>query len=170
MTFITYGIVDPVSKNIVYVGQTSDFERRKRDHNAAHRRRDVSPGSLQDWQKSLSRRKLKQDFIVLEVVESEAASLASETHWTEKLAAIGLPLFNQWEEHREAMAAMMESREEAKLRPVVFGDDGPAEVGRAERNRSRTGWRIHLEKDAQLGGTKLVEAVTVDLIAPPRNS
>lgn len=44
-------------------------------------------------------------FVVLEVVETEEQSLLSESNWVEKLAAIGHPLLNRWEEHQELIEA-----------------------------------------------------------------
>ena len=45
------------------------------------------------------------DFVVLEVVETEEQSLLSESNWIEKLATIGHPLLNRWEEHQELIEA-----------------------------------------------------------------
>ena len=39
------------------------------------------------------------------MVESEEQSLLSECLWVEKLAAVGMPLLNRWEEHRELIEA-----------------------------------------------------------------
>ena len=43
--------------------------------------------------------------MILEVVETEAESLQSETKWIEKFAAIGHPLLNRWEEHTALIEA-----------------------------------------------------------------
>ena len=103
----TYGIVDPVTRLFVYVGRTADFEARKRQHLTTHRQKKThhKDGSLQAWLIQAHAAKITPAFIVLDVVETEALSLDSENNWIEKLAAIGHPLLNRWDEHKELIEA-----------------------------------------------------------------
>ncbi|MEM9128428.1 MAG: GIY-YIG nuclease family protein [Pseudomonadota bacterium] len=105
--YTTYAIIDPGSRLCVYVGQTNDMERRQAQHLTPPRLRTdkPKPGSLQNWLAGKYRAKITPDFMILEVVETEAESLQSETKWIEKFATIGHPLLNRWEEH----AALIEA-------------------------------------------------------------
>ncbi len=49
--YTTYGIVDPETRLFVYVGQSGDFEARKRAHLTTHRQKKNrhKKGSLQAW-------------------------------------------------------------------------------------------------------------------------
>lgn len=60
---------------------------------------------MKAWLHQAERAGVTPDFMVLEVVETEEQSLLSESNWVEKLAAIGHPLLNRWEEHQELIEA-----------------------------------------------------------------
>ena len=93
----TYAIVDPRSSHFVYVGQTGDIEKRKRQHLTTHRTKKTKhpPGSIKTWLTAAHKAGLTPIFVILEVLESEEASLLSETAWIEKLGRIaGQPLCN----------------------------------------------------------------------------
>lgn len=158
-SYTTYAIADPRTRLFFYVGQSSHIEKRKKQHLAAHRLRKIKRGSVQHWLKQLHQDGLAPLFIVLEVVETEEESLVSETKWVEKLAAIGHPLFNRWEEHRELIEAATQGIGQA-LEPLIFGEGKkPRRVGRVEANASKTGYRVHLDE-----GVELVGPVTIDLL------
>ncbi len=91
----------------MYVGQTSDFEKRRRQHLTTHRQKKTrhAKGSLQAWLVDAHLKGITPAFIVLEVVESEALSLDSELHWVEKLSEAGYPLLNRWDEHKALIEA-----------------------------------------------------------------
>jgi len=157
-SYVTYAISDPTNGLFVYVGQTRDFERRKKQHLAAHRLKRPPRGSIKAWLKTKHREGIEPVFTVLEVVETEEESLVSETKWVEKIAALGQGLYNRWDEHRE----ILESAERGvgrALEPVVFGRGKTQVVGRVEANASKTGWRVHLND-----GVELVGPVTIDLL------
>lgn len=103
----TYAIVDPITRHFVYVGQTNNFERRKTEHLKPPRTRTTRhpKGSVKAWLAQAHAAKITPDFIILDVVETEEQSLLSESNWIEKLSAIGQPLLNLWEEHRELIEA-----------------------------------------------------------------
>lgn len=105
--YTTYGIVDPTTKHFVYVGQSVDFARRKAEHLKRSRTRKTKhpKGSIKAWLIQAERAKITPQFVVLDVVETEEQSLLSECNWVEKLAGIGHPLLNRWEEHQELIEA-----------------------------------------------------------------
>lgn len=110
MTFTTYAIADPDSKLVVYIGQTTDFERRKREHLSTHRLRKSPPKkSIKHWLWKTQKEGREPVFVALDTVISEAESLASETRWVETFAVLGHPLHNRWSEH---VAAMLEAKPE----------------------------------------------------------
>lgn len=160
--FTTYGIVDPRTHRIIYIGQTNNYERRQKEHRMAHRTRGRSKkGSLQHWLKGLNRAGDKPRFIKLEEVEGEEASLASELEWIEKLSAAGVPLLNRWEEHREAIGDITAPAMLPELVPRLFQEKTAKPIGRATINRSGTGYRIHLSK-----GVILNSSTVIDLLPP----
>lgn len=105
--YTTYGIVDPVTRLFVYVGQSARFDERKRQHLTTHRKTRTrhKKGSVQAWLVQAHAAGITPLFLVLEVVETEALSIESESNWVEKLAAIGHPLLNRWEEHQDLIEA-----------------------------------------------------------------
>lgn len=105
--YTTYAIVDPVTRLFVYVGQTVDFDRRRAEHlKRARTRKTRHPrGSIKAWLAQAEKNGVVPAFIILELVETEEQSLLSESNWVEKLAAIGHPLLNRWEEHQELIEA-----------------------------------------------------------------
>lgn len=103
-----------------------DFPRRKSEHLKKSRvRKTRHPrGSVKAWLAEAERAGVVPGFVVLEVVETEEQSLLSESNWVEKLAAIGHPLLNRWEEHQELIEA---SRARLRLRLLstpLFGRGG----------------------------------------------
>lgn len=162
--YTTYGIVDPNTKWIIYVGQTNNFERRKGDHLTTHRERKASPkGSLQHWLKVSHKAKITPEFIILEVVETESESLKSETKWVEKIAAIGHPLLNRWDEHKEFISCASAERYEAIIFEATPGRRRRTSrtIGVAAPNRANTGLRIDI-----IEGEKIEGPITIDLLPP----
>lgn len=84
-----------------------DFPRRKSEHLKRSRTRKTRhpKGSVKAWLAEAERAGVVPGFVLLEVVETEEQSLLSESNWVEKLAAIGHPLLNRWEEHQELIEA-----------------------------------------------------------------
>ncbi len=105
--YTTYAIIDPTTRLFVYIGQTSNFERRKSEHLKPPRTKKTQhpPGSIKLWLSEIYARKITPQFLLLETVETEEESLLSECKWVEKIAAIGHPILNRWEEHQELIEA-----------------------------------------------------------------
>ncbi|MEM6538860.1 MAG: GIY-YIG nuclease family protein [Pseudomonadota bacterium] len=105
--FTTYAIVDPKTRLFIYVGQSVDFERRKAEHLKRSRTRKTKhpKGTIKAWLAEAERAGITPQFVILDVVETEEQSLLSESNWVEKLAAIGHPILNRWEEHQELIEA-----------------------------------------------------------------
>lgn len=110
--YTTYGIVDPLTRFFIYIGQTNDFDRRKSEHLKPPRTKKTKhpKGSIKTWLAQAHALKITPLFIILEVVEREEQSLLSECNWVEKLAQVGHPLLNRWEEHKELIEAGRGSR------------------------------------------------------------
>lgn len=161
--FVTYGIVDPASKLVVYIGQSSDFERRKRAHLSVHRERKTpSPSSIKYFLRRCHANGIEPRFVVLDLCQSEAESLANETHWVEVFAALGHPLYNRWKEHREAIEALGAGQGLPELVPKVFQGPRPRTVGTCELNASGTGYRLALDH--------VPEDTIIDLLPPKEPS
>lgn len=164
--YVTYGILDPQSLLFVYVGQTNNLERRQNEHLMAHRERGrPKKGSLQQWLKRLNRAGGTPVFITLEVVDTEAASLASELEWIQKLGEAGMPLLNRWEEHKDYITATLSNDALPPLRPLLFHEKGKGiPLGTCKPNRNKTGYRLKLSKGVQLEGGQIID------LLPPKES
>lgn len=158
--YTTYAITDPRTRLFFYVGQTNNFERRQKEHLTAYRLRKPPRGSVKAWMKQLHTEGHTPLFTVLELVESEAASLESENRWVEKLAALGHPLFNRWEEHKELIEQSTQGVGR-KLEAKVFIDGKAERVGSVEPNSKKTGYRVHIEE-----GIEIIGPLTIDILPP----
>ena len=163
-SYTTYAITDPRTTRFFYVGQTRHFEKRRRQHLAAHRLRKITRGTVQHWLKAMHQEGHTPLFTVLELVETEEESLVSETKWVEKLSALGHPLFNRWREHKEMIEQTTRGMDRP-LEPVVFGEGKPQVIGRVEANAGKTGLRIHVDE-----GVELIGPVIIDLLPPKMGS
>lgn len=158
--YTTYAITDPRTRLFVYVGQTSRFEKRRKQHLAAHRLRKSKRGSVQRWLKQIEQDGHAPLFTVLEVVETEEESIISETKWVEKLAELGHPLYNRWDEHKELIEASTHGIGRT-LHPLVFNGAQPTAIGTVEPNANKTGYRVHVDE-----GVQIVGPATIDLLPP----
>ena len=117
-------------------------------------------GSVKAWLKQMHQEGHTPLFTVLDVVETEAVSLESENLWVEKLAALGHPLFNRWEEHKELIEQSGQGIG-SEFRPLLFGQGKPKLIGTVEPNSSKTGYRVHVDEGVELAGP-----ITIDLLPP----
>lgn len=103
-SYVTYGIKDPRTGYFIYVGQTVDFEKRKRAHLRLRRNGPYNYGAgfenIKTRMYDLLSSGLIPEFQILEVCSDEAASLASETTWVKQLKDENHPLLNRWRGHR----------------------------------------------------------------------
>jgi len=154
--YTTYAIVDPKTRLLVYIGQTNDFERRCNEHRRTHRKSKLPRNSVKAWLKRLHQAGHAPKFLVLEVVETEAESLESEIKWVEKIAALGHPLYNRWDEHKELIEAA-ESAVGQSLVAFMFDDGKPVKIGKCEPNAKQTGYRVHIDKGIRLSGPVVLD-------------
>lgn len=102
----TYAVRDPDTREVVYVGQTSDFERRQRAHQRVGLKR---PGfgaqNIKTWMWDTISAGKTPLFEALELCDTELSSLASETRWVEEFTRRGYKLLNRWWEHRSIVKA-----------------------------------------------------------------
>lgn len=104
MSFVTYAILDPKTLKARYVGQTKDFDERRKAHLGVKRLKEKPDNRLRAWLwETMGVAKRTPKFLILEMVETEAESLASEQKWVERLAEAGFDLLNGWVEHRDAL-------------------------------------------------------------------
>ena len=164
--FTTYCIRDPDTAEVVYVGQTKDFEARRRTHLRLRKQRpNIGTVNIKTWLfDKLSAGKTPVIY-VLEHCFSAEASLVSETTWVAKFTAEGHGLLNRWREHRAAMkfgatvreaagrrTAMpaahgrrWEAEEVAQLRELVAAGESVRQIA-YRLNRTRTAIRMQLDR------------------------
>ncbi len=129
-SFVTYEIRDPRALGPFYVGQTSDFENRKREHLACGQGQ--RPSSRRQTVRTLLwdllSAGIEPQFRVLEEVDSIEESLASEVRWVARLTLQGHTLVNRWREHRATISTVLRymKRAEGKAKarkgsPAVAG-------------------------------------------------
>ena len=101
--YTTYCIKNPETGEIVYIGQTKDFERRKARHLTANAERPkIKTVNIKTWLFDTLATGRMPVIEALEECTTLAASLASETLWVAKLSAEGRgeSLLNRWRVHR----------------------------------------------------------------------
>lgn len=87
--WVVYAIVDPRTHEIFYVGQTSDFEGRKRAHSSG------SHSVCGEHIASIRNNGFLPLFILLERRADLSSALASEAFWIELLRSRGVALLNR---------------------------------------------------------------------------
>jgi len=120
--YVVYLIIDPVTEEPFYVGQTGDFEARQRGHlgKANHDCKRAAAKIAQILDDGMT-----PAFKVVETCESEEASLEAETRWIEHCTARGITVWNRTREHRQIQALHMKPRIEFDR---IIGD-GPFTLG-----------------------------------------
>ena len=102
LVYTTYGIINPTLNQYIYVGQTSNFERRKRAHlRLLKKRPNFKTTNIKTHLYDLLLNEIVPEFIILEECDTEILSLLSETHWVYRLARDKQPLLNRWKIHRK---------------------------------------------------------------------
>ncbi|HBO5740675.1 TPA: viroplasmin family protein [Pseudomonas aeruginosa] len=120
--YVVYLIIDPVTEEPFYVGQTGDFEGRQRGHlrKANHDCKRAAAKIAQILDDGMT-----PAFKVVETCESKEASLEAETRWIEHCTARGITVWNRTREHRQIQALHMKPRVELDQ---IIGD-GPFTLG-----------------------------------------
>ncbi|NQD75316.1 viroplasmin family protein [Pseudomonas sp. B21-023] len=120
--YVVYLIIDPVTEEPFYVGQTGNFKSRQRSHleKANHNCKRAAAKIAQILDAGMT-----PAFKVVETCDSEEASLEAETRWIEHCTARGIKVWNRWREHREIQALHMKPSIELDR---IIGD-GPFTLG-----------------------------------------
>lgn len=109
--FVTYIIRDPRDQTPVYVGQTCDFARRKIQHTikAQGRKLNIGTVNINTYLVDLFSLGYLPSFEKVDECQSEEKSLISETLWVQKLVAVGYPLLNRHNTHRQIVKSRFKS-------------------------------------------------------------
>ena len=104
-TYVTYAILDPVTSEVVYVGQTGNFEKRKQGHLRIKKRPNIRTENIKTWMFDQLDAGREPEFRVLQVSESEEDSYGVEDYCVKHFADRGQPLLNRWRHHQEIIRA-----------------------------------------------------------------
>ena len=103
MEYITYVIKDPRDNAPIYVGQTHNFDKRKKKY-FSKIRKDKLPKidkiNITVYFVKLKRLGFDPVIEVVDMQDTEENSLNSETKWVRTFVLSGYPLLNRWREHR----------------------------------------------------------------------
>lgn len=100
-TYTTYAIRDPRSGKFVYVGQTINFYKRRKNHlKLRSHRPNIQGMNIKKWMYDTLSSGVRPEFVILDRSENEEASLQSETEWARRLIREGNPLLNHWQAHK----------------------------------------------------------------------
>lgn len=101
-TYTTYLIRHPTTQKVFYIGQTSDFTKRCKEHLRISKRGrpNIKTENIKTNMYDLLASGLEPNFEIIEICGSEEESLTSETKWVQHYAELGEPLLNRWKEHR----------------------------------------------------------------------
>ena len=139
---IIYGLRDPRTNQIRYIGRSSSWKTRPDQHRRdARRPSDQSPKSV--WIRELIDAGLDYEMIVMEQCDTREASMDAERKWIAEGWRLGWPLFNRTHAPSGATYVSAETREKiaatkrGKPRYDLRGKPNP-KVAEAQRNRPRT--------------------------------
>lgn len=89
MAIVVYGLIDPRTGQLRYIGKSTHLKRRLNVHNRAH-----GTGHRANWLRELVTAKLQPDVVVLESFESEEAAYQAEIEWIGMAKSWGAKLTN----------------------------------------------------------------------------
>ncbi len=103
MEYVTYLIKDPRDNVPIYVGQTSNFDKRRKQY-FSKIKKDKIPNygtiNITMYLVILNRLGFIPIFEIVDTQDTEENSLISETDWVRKIVKSGYPVLNRWKEHR----------------------------------------------------------------------
>lgn len=142
MSYCVYGIIDPRTDMIFYVGQTSRFEYRKAEHIEGT---DQLSGFVV---KQMRLNGFVPLFVVLETNKTETDSLSAEIFWIELLRGRGLEIVNAQavggyaarRERRDQLSATLD--EMSQIKPGRHGLRDLANGRSLRRNKPWTGAEV----------------------------
>jgi hypothetical protein len=88
--FYVYGLIDPITKELRYIGKTKNIKIRYRDHLRGLNEKNHKA----NWIKGLLKNNLKPEIIIIEENESEKECFSSEIFYIEYFKCIGARLTN----------------------------------------------------------------------------
>lgn len=114
-----YGLIDPDTNNIRYVGQTVNLELRIKQHSKCSERRDAPNSPRNRWLMSLWKRGLVPHLVVLEECLLGVAH-EKERFWYNKLKAEGADLLNGNNPTMTGVAALLHKRKKQKEGTYIY--------------------------------------------------
>jgi GIY-YIG catalytic domain len=97
--YVVYVIIHPITKQIVYVGQTGNFKKRQMAHiKSGFRGAKYNP--IRKWLFDLRQQGLTPEFKAVEHCDDEESSLEAETKWVYHYRRLGAELLNNWRIHK----------------------------------------------------------------------
>jgi len=120
--YVVYLIIDPLTDDPFYVGQTGNLDRRQKAHLRAAKH-DTKRAATKIAE--ILDRGLSPIFKVVETCSSEAESLSAETLWVKRCAQQGYRVWNRWIEHRQTQELYLRP----KVDPNQIIGDGPLTLG-----------------------------------------
>lgn len=102
MKFTTYIIIDPRDNVPIYVGQSRNFQWRKESHlnRAKGKRPNIVGINIETYLVDLYSIGYLPKFEIIEECATEKESLKSELECIRSLVKKGIPVLNNWKEHR----------------------------------------------------------------------
>ncbi|MFA0813176.1 GIY-YIG nuclease family protein [Microbulbifer epialgicus] len=113
MEYITYRIIDPRDGVPVYVGQTEDFKKRKKQHIRRAKRSlpKTKTFDIKVYLVLLYSEGCDPEFEIVDIKPTEDESLESEESWVRKTVESGFPVLNRWKAHRSIVKERFTSNE-----------------------------------------------------------
>ena len=124
-SFTIYGVMDPSTHRYVYVGQTADYEERKRSLLRKSERKVPARAaqSIRRWIHEASERGLVPVFVVLETVQTWHQSFRAEADWVRRLTLEHHPLLNRWHSQQPARDDVDSQASDGRPAPIKLRQD-----------------------------------------------
>ena len=151
--YLIYGLIDPRTRLVRYVGKSTNGMRRPKDHRQPSRVRLQTHVAC--WVRSLLAQGLDYEIVVLETCTAEAPLFDSERWWVAFGRACGWPLTNLTDGGDGSSGAKRSEANREQMRERMLGDRNPAKrlevralISRNSRGIKRTRSAEHNAKIA----------------------
>jgi len=149
--FIIYGLVDPITKDLRYVGWSSNGLSRPSAKHSAH---------CLNWERSLEKRGLKKEIVILQelsgLTDDEANQIMGvvETGWISYFRNAGYDLTNITNGGQGSVGRKLSEKSKSKLSKSRKGSGNPM-YGKRPHSAGKQGWMTGVKgKDHPMYGFK----------------